>query len=116
VEAIETNYTTPTLPLHIAKVMKPLILGRDAGHSPYVTCISARPIDGGTQYIATNGHVMLMIDTTEPRPGLEHAAWSAEQVKTYIESKGHSPLVSDASLVHSLPAYDQVIPTGEPSG
>ena len=113
-EAIDTAYTTPTLPLDIAKVMKPLILGKDAGGSPPIACISARPIEGGTQYIATNGHCMLLIDTDEQRPCLEYAAWSSAQVKTYIESKGHASLESDAELVHSLPDYDQVIPGGEP--
>lgn len=107
---IET-LTSPTLPLDIAKAMKPIIIGKHAGHADTLTCIASRPtLDGYAEYIATNGTCLLIIETNTKQPGRQHTAWPASQVKTFIDSKGHAPLESDADLVHQLPDYDRVIP------
>ncbi len=107
---IET-LTSPALPLDIAKAMKPLIIGKHADKlRDNLTCIVSRPtLDGYAEYIATNGHCLLIIETNTKQPGRQHTAWPASQVKTFIDSKGHAPLDSDAGVVHQLPDYDRVI-------
>tara|TARA_R110000787_G_scaffold70792_1_gene157543 strand:+ start:150 stop:812 length:663 start_codon:yes stop_codon:yes gene_type:complete len=105
---------SPALPLDIAKVMKPIIIGKHAGHNGNLQCIASRPtLDGYAEYVATNGTCLLIIETNTMQPGRQHTAWPASQVKTFIDSKGHAPLDSDADLVHQLPDYDMVIPSGK---
>lgn len=97
------------LPFEVAKAMKPIIMGKHAGGQPSLTQIYCEAIDderkdkysklGRARYIATNGAVMLTIETTMAAP-TEPVVFSAEpnpdkyvgndsDVSIVIASKGH---------------------------
>jgi hypothetical protein len=97
------------LPLEIAKAMKPIIMGKHAGGQPSLTQIYCEAIDderkdkhsklGRARYIATNGLVMLTIETdiaapTEPvlfttTPKPNEYMGNESDVSMVIASKGH---------------------------
>ena len=97
------------LPLEIAKAMKPIIMGKYASSQPSLTQIYCEAIDderkdkysklGRARYIATNGNVMLTIETniaapTEPvvfttTPNPEKYVGGESDVSVVIASKGH---------------------------
>ena len=97
------------LPFEIAKAMKPIIMGKHASSQPSLTQIYCEAIDderkdkysklGRARYIATNGNVMLTIETniaapTEPvlfttTPNPEKYVGGDSDVSVVIASKGH---------------------------
>jgi len=113
------------LPLEIAKAMKPIIMGKHAGSQPSLTQIYCEAIDderkdkhsklGRARYIATNGNVMLTIETNVAAP-TEPVVFSAEpnpdkyvgndsDVSIVIASKGHVAVSGEdaASARHKFP-------------
>ena len=97
------------LPFEIAKAMKPIVMGKHASGQPSLTQIYCEAIDderkdkhselGRARYIATNGAVMLTIETnvaapTEPvvfttTPNPEKYVGGESDVSVVIASKGH---------------------------
>ena len=114
------------LPLEIAKAMKPIIMGKhSADYERGLTQIYCEAIDderkdkhsklGRARYIATNGAVMLTIETTLAAP-TEPVVFSAEpnpdkyvgndsDVSIVIASKGHVAVSGEdaASARHKFP-------------
>ena len=96
------------LPLEIVKAMKPIIMGKYASGQPGLKQIYCETIDderrcevsGHARYIATNGHVMLTIETTTAGPTKpvvfsaipDHSKYVGNEsdVSMVIASKGHA--------------------------
>lgn len=107
-----------SLPLPIAKAMTPILARSVKEFRPglmQLLCEAHRddPNDDYTaRYIATDGNVMLIIDTDLPAPA-EPIVFAAASVKLMVQSKGHAtPTPTLAAHADSnFPDYRQVIPT-----
>ena len=85
-----------TLPLDIAKALLP-ILKRSHKAGRYgmdnILHVPHAPIgewDGG-QYVATDGHVAVIVDTTTPAPTTEPTHYEYASVVAAVATKGHVP-------------------------
>lgn len=110
-----------SLPLEIAKAMKPIVIGKYASASgDALKQILCENYNGFARYVATNGNVMLTIDTdlpgpTKPAVFTAYKRWDSESeaelpgvVQTVLDSKGYAPGVhgDDAdSAMHRFPDY-----------
>ena len=106
-----------TLPLDIAKALLP-ILKRSHKASGYGmgNILHAPTTEGntdapdGSQYVATDGHVLVVIDTTTPAPTTEPAHYSYASVVAVVATKGHvsAPWVPGSG---DFPDWKRCIPT-----
>ena len=122
-----TDVVVATLPLAIAKAMKPLIC-KDRPNLAQVLCEAGPDLgrDRTARYVGTNGHVMLIVDTNLPAPtdsqvfsGLKHrnaetGKWDPTDVDLVVSSKGHyQPEYTRAQDAPEFPDYKKVLPSGE---
>ena len=120
-----------TLPFRVAKAMQNIVTGKHARHGgdalKQVLCESND--QGQARYVATNGNVMLIIDTDLPGPCKPAVfttckRWNADgtvelpgMVQQVIESKGHAPVVGQDQdcAMYRFPDYKSIGLSGEGS-
>jgi hypothetical protein len=122
-----TGVVVATLPLSIAKAMKPLI-HKDKPDIAQVLCEAGPDLgrDRTARYVGTNGNVMLIVDTDLPAPtesqvfsGMKYrnadtGKWNPTDVDLVVSSKGHyRPEYTRAQDAPEFPDYKPCIPTGE---
>ena len=120
-----------TLPFRVAKAMQNIVTGKHARHAgdalKQVLCESND--QGQARYVATNGNVMLIIDTDLPGPCkpavfTTYKRWNEDgtvelpgMVQQVIESKGHAPVVGQDHdcAMYRFPDYKLIGLSGEGS-
>ena len=117
------------LPFRIAKAMQKIVTGKHASHGgdalKQILCESND--QGKARYVATNGNVMLIIDTDllgpcKPAVFTTYPQWDKEGdkelpgvVQQVIESRGHAPVVGqdEDCALYQFPDYKLIGLSGE---
>jgi len=121
----EVSMSIITLPLTVAKAMKPLL--PKAGPLAQILCEAGPDLgrERTARFVGTNGHVMLVVDTDLPAPtaarlfsnerfrDADTGRWLPTTVELVVTSKGHYTANSlRAREVGTFPVdYAQVIPS-----
>lgn len=102
---------TNKLPLGIAKAL--LKITKSYNHTVAQT-INVENEDGNARYIATDGCSLLVVEKQLENPQLDTERFCADQLNTYVTSKGFSPLTPTTDNdFQSFPDWQQVMPKSE---
>lgn len=99
-----------TIAINTAKALLAVIKTNNGGRELDRVQASAGP-DGTLRYVATNGHVLLVVE--QKADGADEAAgtYNLADLKEYVSSKGYSTLTDRSDDYGSFPDWEQCMPS-----